>query len=437
MPHVCLVAMTGFRVADPALRELGLTLPGLQARGQAIAALPALGLLTLASHTPDNWTQSFHEAPAASEALGDELAARKPVLVAISALTASIEEAWALCAMLRARAIPTVMGGLHVTALPDESLAHCDAVVIGDGETAWPLVLHDAAGAGLKQRYRAAQFAMADARVPRWDLLPPGKRRRYTLQTARGCPLACEFCAASRVLGPFREKPARCVRAELNALRGLDRAATLELADDNTFAGERDASELLQTLADSGMPWFTECDWRIGTRPELCREMAAAGCVNVLLGIESVATRYRGMGPKAAPLEAMFEAVRVIQDAGICVNACFVAGADGETPESLEKLADTIEACPAADVQLTLQTPFPGSALYARMQREGRLRKDRTWKHHTLFDLTFQPDQMTAAELEARFPQLLARIYSATESQRRAQLRRTIWRHGRSFELSE
>jgi hypothetical protein len=137
MPHISLIAFTGFRVVDPELRALGMSLPGLRRRGEAIAALPALGLLTVAAHTPEHWTQSYHDAPAFDDALAERIAAEGPALVAISALTASIEEAYALCAALRGRGVATVIGGLHATALPDEVLLHADAAAVGDGETAW------------------------------------------------------------------------------------------------------------------------------------------------------------------------------------------------------------------------------------------------------------------------------------------------------------
>ena len=113
--------------------------------------------------------------------------------------------------------------------------------------------------------------------LPRYELLgaPPA---RFILQTQRGCPLACEFCGASRLLGTFREKPAEHIRQELEAIRAVDPRPLVELADDNTFAGSRDAGELLDVLKQSGARWFTESDWRIGERPEILAQLADAGC---------------------------------------------------------------------------------------------------------------------------------------------------------------
>ncbi|MCG3185105.1 MAG: Anaerobic magnesium-protoporphyrin IX monomethyl ester cyclase [Planctomycetes bacterium] len=258
--------------------------------------------------------------------------------------------------------------------------------------------------------------------------MPPGKRRRYTLQTARGCPLACEFCAASRLLGPFREKPIDHIRAELAAIKALDPRAVIELADDNTFAGARDHAPLLQALKDAGLPWFTECDHRIADHPTLAADMAEAGCAQVLVGIESPVREYTGMGPKAAGLARMREAVERIQAQGLPVNACFVVGADGETEQSIDALGELLQDWPSAEVQLTLQTPFPGTALRRRLAEQGRLLKDRTWKHHNLFEVTYQPIHLTPGDLLKGFSRLVSTVYAKPMSRRRAQIRRRVLR---------
>lgn len=433
MPHVAFVPLVGFRICSDELRELGLTLPGLRRRGTALAELPALGLLTLAGILPEHWTCSYHPADANHDELVEQVAQQKPTFVAISALTASINQAKRFSAELRERGIQTVVGGLHATSCPDELTEHFDAVVIGEGEPSWHAVLRDAEMGNLRRQYLPSdQLAPPNWPLPRFDLL--GHRvARYTLQTERGCPLACDFCAASRLLGPFREKPLENIKAELAAISKLDARPMIELADDNTFAGRRDPAELCNLLAASNARWFTECDWRIGQRPELLRQMAAAGCVQVLVGIESLVFRYPGMGAKRAELSRMIEAISRIQAAGIAVNGCFILGAEGETQASIERLVAFVLDSPLADVQLTLQTPFPGTALRHRLKREGRLLADRGWPHYTLLDVTFQPDSMSVIELEQGFRRAIAQVYSAAASARRDNLRRRTWQLNPSF----
>ena len=431
MPHVTFVPLTGVRVARPELLELGLTLPGLRKRGAAIASLPSLGLLTLAGMTPERFTCSFHESDGrSSEELIEEVSLRRPMLVVISALTASAREAYRLGDDLKRRGLPTVFGGLHATSCAEEAAAHFDAVVIGDGEPVWHEVLRDAEQGSLKRFYRSGtRYDLSQSPVPNWGLLEGRARPRFTLQTQRGCPLACEFCAASRLLGRFREKPVENIRRELETIRGYDPHPVVELADDNTFAGARDVDELFDALEGSGARWFTEADWRIGTRPEILRRMASSGCVQVLVGIESMVEEYRGMGTKRAEHGRIMDALCAVQEAGVAVIGCFVVGADGETRESIDTLAQYLDGCDLTDVQLTVQTPFPGTALRDRLAREGRILQDRGWDHYTLFDVTYQPDRMSVRDLETSFQELARWTYRCEATRRREAIRKRAWQN--------
>jgi radical SAM superfamily enzyme YgiQ (UPF0313 family) len=428
MPHVSFITLSGFRVRERELLELGMTLPGFQERGRALAELPALGLLTLAGLLPEEWTCSYRVPQQADEALADAVAEESPDLVALSALTASIEEAYRLSGQLQRRGLKTVIGGLHATACPDEARQYATAVVTGSGEPVWRDVLADAVAGNLKPLYRASRNGHGtEWAMPRFDLLGPVSR--YTIQTQRGCPFSCDFCAASRLLENFREKPADQIRRELAAVTELSPNPPIELADDNTFAGGRDAHEMLDIFQQSGLRWFTESDWRIGERPELLKRLAASGCVQVLVGIESLVFRYPGMGSKLTELERMLRAVEAIQSAGISVNGCFIVGAEGETRRSIERLTEFLLAAPFAELQVTLQTPFPGTSLHQRLKRDGRLLPDRGWSHYTLFDVTYAPETMRVEELERGFREVLKHVFGAESTRRRGGIRRNVWRN--------
>lgn len=432
MPHVTFVPLTGFRVREPQLLELGMSLPGLRPRASAVAELPALGVLTLAGMTPEPWTCSYRGISEVSDASFEKILADQPDVVAISALTASIDEAYRLAARLRAHRIPTVIGGLHVSACPEEAEAWCDSVIVGRGESVWPQVLQDVSGGTLQRRYSVPVNKMPLWPMPRFDLLPETPAR-FTLQTQAGCPLACGFCGASRLLSRFAEKPVEQIREELAVIQRLMPRPLIELADDNTFAGSRDVNPLFDALKDARVRWFTEADWRIGERPDILRRLASSGCQQVLMGIESLVFRYPGMGEKQAELHRIMKAVDAIQSAGVAVNGCFIIGADGETTQSLESLTEFLLTCSLAEIQVTLQTPFPGTSLYRQLHAEGRLLPERGWSSYTLFDVTYQPDCMAVEDLEAGFRNVLRRVFSTSASERRSRIRREIRRDARRF----
>jgi len=433
MPHVCFTPLTGLRIGTDAVRELGMTLPGLQQRSEAIGRLPSLASLTLAGMLPEDWTCEYRPVDVVTDDVVQAIVSSRPDLVAISALTASVEEAYALSTRLRAEGLLTVIGGLHATACPDEASRFCDAVVVGEGEHVWPQILSDAKQNRLRGIYKADPWSSdVEWPTPRFDLLSGEPPVRFTLQTQRGCPLACEFCGASRLLGRFREKPLSHIHSELQSLATLSPRLHLELADDNTFAGGRDAIALCDLLGEYDVRYFTECDWRIGERPELLQAMAASGCVQVLVGVESLVFRYPGMGEKRSELERILAAIMAIQSHGIVANACFIVGAEGETRASIERLVEFILQSDLSEVQLTLQSPFPGTGLYRRLAREGRL-LDRGWNHYTLFDVTSRPDAMSVVELEIGFREALKAVYSASAHQRRARIRHSVWRNNPLF----
>lgn len=433
MPHVLFLPLTGFRVRELEMLELGMSLPGLRKRGEAVAALPALGPLTLAGMLPAHWSCGYRPVRAVTDEIIETVIDERPDLVAISALTASIGEAYRMSDRLRQAGVRVVMGGLHVTACPDEARMHCDAIVVGEAEPVWLRLLAELEQGDLAPVYRADRDGSAGGDglrewpLPRFDLVGRSPQR-FTLQTQRGCPLGCEFCAASRLLGRFREKPVAAIRRELEAIAALAPRPLIELADDNTFAGSRPAEELCDALAESGARWFTESDWRIGERPELLARLAQSGCAQVLVGIESLVFRYPGQGRKLAELNRILDAVQAIQEAGVAVNGCFIVGADGETRASLDRLTRFLLDSPFAELQVTLETPFPGTALYRRLRNAGRLIPDRGWEHYTLFDVVHRPDRMAVEELEAGFRELLRTVFSPGATERRNRIRREIRR---------
>jgi radical SAM superfamily enzyme YgiQ (UPF0313 family) len=381
---------------------------------------------------PPEWTCSYHEVDRWEESLVDKIAEQEPCLAAISALTASVREAYNFSNALRDRGIPTAIGGLHATACPSEAAVHANVAIVGDGEPVWNRLLQDAFLGQASGIYRAERpFDLNESKPPRFDLAAALPRSRFTIQTQRGCPFACEFCAASRLLGGFREKPARLLRKEFAALTEIVQRPMVELADDNTFAGSRDQKELVGLLADAGVRYFTESDWRIGERTDLLRDLASSGCVQIVVGIESLVHSYHGFGEKRAELARVMSALDAIQDNGIAVVGCFVLGADGETTDSIKSLTQFLLDCRLADVQVTLQTPFPGSPLRKRLARAGRILADRDWDHYTLFDVTFVPDLMTVSELESSYRELAGVVYSAAENNRRSSIRRRIWAKSR------
>lgn len=422
--RIALIAMSGLRVQNPILAEVGLTLPGFLERGKAIASLPSLSLLTLAALTPDRHEIDYIEVADIRDV--DHLPACD--LAALSSYTAQINEAYELADRYRAAGVPTVIGGLHVTCLPQEALEHCDAVVVGEGETVWPRVIADAEAGRLAGIYsaQAVEFDLAAAPIPRFDLLDPERYNRLTVQTHRGCPWHCEFCASSILLtSRYKRKPVTKVIAEIQAIKDLWIGEPfIELADDNTFVNKHYGRELAEAMGGLGLHWFTETDVSVADDVQLLKLLKEAGCRELLIGLESPTEQgLEGLelkhNWKRKQIDGYYRAIEVIQSHGIAVNACFVLGLDGDTQAVFDDVEHFVETALPFDVQITFLTPFPGTALYGRLLAEGRILEPRAWEKCTLFDVNFQPKHMTVEELETQGIALGMRLYSRDATARR------------------
>ncbi len=412
------LAMSGLRVYDPRLLELGMTLPGIQERGRVLGSLPSLGLLYLAAYTPGGHDLCYFEA----EGEGREPAELTSCdLVAINTFSAQVAEAYAIADRLREAGVRVAMGGLHVTVEPEEALKHADYIFLGEGERTWPAAV-EAIAAGTTQRvWKSADYPPVDVGslpVPRYDLLADRPYSRFPVQTTRGCPWRCDFCASNVMLNePYRKREVADVVRDIRAIGELQKRPFIEFADDNTFVDHAWGKELCRELIPLGFKWFTETDVSVAEDPELLRLMREARCRQVLIGLES---------PDSSDLEGIelrtnfknrssgdyLDAVRRIQAEGITVNGCFILGLDSHTPDIFQRVLDFAMEAPLYDVQITVLTAFPGTPLYARLLGEGRVLDPGRWDLCTLFDVNFEPKNMTVDQLREGVYWLAERLYS-------------------------
>jgi radical SAM superfamily enzyme YgiQ (UPF0313 family) len=428
------IAMSGVRAHNAELTTLGLTLPGFVERNKQIASLPSLGLLTLAGLTPpERFDIEYHEI--ADLKTLPELPLHFD-LVAISTFTAQFYEACAVADHYRAHGVSVVMGGITVSSLVAQSLGHCTSVVVGEGEPLWPQVLRDLEENNLQRIYTsspAGKFDLCAAPMPRFDLLDSGKYNRITVQTSRGCPHRCEFCASSILLTPYyKVKPVEKVIAEIRAIKAIWPKPFIEFADDNSFIHREHYKLLLRELAKEKLRWFTETDVRVAEDDELLARMRDAGCQQILIGLESPQRRsLDGLelkhNWKVRQQDQYKAAIAKIQSYGITVNGCFIVGLDHDTPEIFDDVLQFVRASGLFEVQVTFPTAFPGTPFYQRLKAEGRILRDRAWELCTLFDINIQPQSMSVAELQAGFLGLVKQLYSETETQtRRRRFRRML-----------
>jgi radical SAM superfamily enzyme YgiQ (UPF0313 family) len=423
--RVAFISMSGVRVRTTELAELGVSLPGFVERGEVIASLPSLAGLQLAALTPKDVDFTYIDvADIDAHKLDTDYD-----LVAFSTFTAMAYECYELAAKYRAAGVTVVMGGLHATLMPGEAMEHFDSVCVGDGELIWPRMIQDYKDGNLKSIYRASDEPLYDineAPMPRFDLLDLDKYNRLTVQTSRGCPLDCSFCASSKIYGNFRQKSVENVLAEVDAICEIWPNPFIELADDNTFINKKWSKEFLRGMSERNVRWFTETDIAIADDPELLDLLAESGCQQVLVGLESTKpeslTGIDRNDWKLRRLGGYKEAIHAIQSRGITVNGCFIIGLEDDTTEIFDEISDFVVDSELLECQITVLTPFPNTRLHRRLESEGRLLQPDYWDRCTLFDVNYRPARMSVAELEQGLMRLFSELYSENATNRRRRL---------------
>jgi radical SAM superfamily enzyme YgiQ (UPF0313 family) len=216
---------------------------------------------------------------------------------------------------------------------------------------------------------------------------------------------------------PYRKRPVSEVVRDIRAVHEFHKRPFIEFADDNTFVDHSWGKDLCRHLIPLKVKWFTETDISVADDVELLQLMRQARCRQILIGLES---------PDRSALEGIelranfksrrsgtyVEALRGIQAQGITVNGCFILGLDRQTPAIFEEVLDFAVKVPLYDVQITVLTPFPGTPLYTRLLREGRILAPGRWDLCTLFDVNYVPKNMTVEQLRQGVYWLAERLYS-------------------------
>jgi radical SAM superfamily enzyme YgiQ (UPF0313 family) len=336
-----------------------------------------LGLAYVAAVTPPHWNVKI-----ADENFG-QLPLEDADLVGITAFTGNINRAYELSRQYRERGARVVIGGIHASMIPEEAQRYADAVVIGEAEAVWPDVIRDFESGKLSGIYRGPRLDLGDANLcgvrPRRDLLDS----RYVFQsvnTSRGCPFNCDFCSVSRYLGnEYRQRPARDVLDELAGVPGR----YVFFLDDNLVGYTPDsrerAKEIFRGMIERRMHkrWWMQTSINTADDEELLDLAARSGCMFALIGFESIdeaslRDMKKGINVRIG-VENYRRVVRTFHRHGIAVIGSFIIGNDHESPAYYRQLARFLVAAGVDIVQLFILTPLPGTALFERMQAEGRL----------------------------------------------------------------
>lgn len=321
-------------------------------------------------------------------------------LVAITVETFTARRAYQIASHYARRGVPVVLGGYHPTFCVEEALRYANTVVVGDAETVWPQLLRDASDGWLQRVYRGMLGSLENLRVDR-SIYAGKKYGPVTLlQYGRGCKYACDFCSIHSFYGnSLRWRSLDGVVEEI----AQSRRRFVFLTDDNLFNDRQKVSELLSAIRPLGIRWACQTSVDIAADRALVQEMAASGCLSVMIGFESLdRDNLQQMRKSWQRRYGNFdELIKVFRDYGIMVYGGFVLGYDHDTTDAFSATLDFAVRNKLFLANFNPLTPTPGTRLYDRLRSEDRLLRDPWWLHpeYRYGDGLFQPAQMTPEEL--------------------------------------
>jgi radical SAM superfamily enzyme YgiQ (UPF0313 family) len=369
------------------------------------AGTTPLALPLLAALTPAHWDVRIID-----EELEPIPADICPDLVGITALSTTIDRAFAIADSFRCRGIKVVMGGPTVTYGPDAALAHADSIVAGEAEHVWRDLLMAVENGTLQRIYSSPiPVVYINSPVPKWNLINVRDLAALPVQVSRGCPFRCDFCLVSRMFGQtMRYRDLDDIIAEVESLP----KKTLFFVDDNLTANKEFAGKLMKRLAPLGVSWIAQVSIEIAGFPDLLADMAAAGCMHVLVGLESVNEASLGEAHKRQNNISRYAgAIRKINESGIQVNASMIVGFDNDTLDEFDKIREFADAANLWYINLNILDAIPGTALHSRIVAEGRWCNRSNELTGGMFP-TIRYKHMSQVDLFDRYFQTIKTMYS-------------------------
>ncbi|MDR1136248.1 MAG: B12-binding domain-containing radical SAM protein [Clostridiales Family XIII bacterium] len=379
--------------------------------------IPNLCGLILAALTPDKHTFVYLDEEI------EDIDYDEPVdLVAITAMSFQANRAYQISSEFKKRGVTVVMGGIHASIACEETLEHCDAIAVGEGENSWPALLEDFENGVLKRQYRAGDYPPVETLVsPRYDILKHEHYLAYPIQATRGCPYSCDFCSIKHASGHrYRMRDIKDVINDIKEaekynggnVAGVEKKAYF-FVDDNLYVNREYNKALFAAMAELSIVWDGQGTVNTARDEEVVKLMAASGCRSFNFGFESVSAESlkEANKPKINVVEEYNAVIDNLQKYGIAAGGFFIMGFDGDEVTVFRETLEFIKEFNLFQAGISVLTPYPGTELYKRIDGEGRI-FNRDWMKYNSWNCVFTPKRMSPEELQMGFEWLVVQVTS-------------------------
>ena len=369
---------------------------------------PPLSLLTLAGLIP----REKYRLVVRDEHVEDVLAEENVDLVVMTVYISSAQRAYQISQHFRAQGARVFLGGIHPTTRPEEAIRYADSVCVGPGESVFPRMLEDFENDCLKKYYLGDKTTdLSKLPIARRGLMNPNKYLiPNTIVASRGCPYSCDFCYKESFWGEnyYKFRPLNDIRRELDTFNHK----FVFFLDDNLMGNRKEARRLFALLKEYNFIWQAAASLDAAYTPGFLAEAYESGCRSLFVGFESITTANMVKSNKPQNQRYDYEdAIARFHDAGIMINGSFVYGLDYDDPDVFARTVAFAIKNKIETATFHILTPFPGTKLFARLEKEGRL-LHRDWKKYDTRHAVFRPRLMTTRELEEGYWRSYGDFYS-------------------------
>ena len=375
---------------------------------------PPMSLGIIAALTPEYWDVEIHDENFIPFEYPDA------DLVGFTSLTATINRCYEIASEYKKNKIPTVIGGIHASMLPEEAIKYVDSVVIGEAENIWAKVIIDFENNRLEKYYKSDLPSIVNSPAPRIDLYHPDYKFG-SIQTTRGCPMNCEFCSVHIFNGS--QYRLRSIEKAVEDFAAIDKEH-IYIVDDN-FVGynkkaRKHAIDFFREIVKKGVRknWAGSASMNIANNEEILKWAAASGCRLIFLGIESELIDQLKQVNKKVNLKIGIDHYAEVYDKihkyEISVMGAFIYGLDNDTPKTIYNRTSYILDADIDIMQATILTPLPGTHLYKRLKEENRLlytNYPEDWERYNYAEVVFKPHLMSAEEFDKAVYENWERLY--------------------------
>ncbi len=335
-------------------------------------------------------------------------------VIGVSTMTSTAPRAFEIADFFRSKGKRVVIGGMHATVAPKETLAHCDTVVTGEAESVIIDVMEGRLSGRVVEAGHPENLDTTD--FPNYSLLKTSCKEA-NIMTTRGCHYSCSYCSTSRMFSPYRERSVDNVIAELDHYKKQG-FHYVNFQDDNFTGNRQRAKALLAKMIEKNLIFkdvffFGRADMVLDE--ELLSLLSRAHLRSVLIGFESLNPASLEYIGKKIKLEPILGSVSNLGKYKIKLLASIVLGLDTDGKEDIRKAIRFCQDINAFTLQPAVLTPFPGTPIFKQYEEEGRM-VIKDWQYFDLMHVTFLPKKMSAMELQNEFYSALSRFYSFRKS---------------------